>query len=135
MKITRSVIAEGLNGREIGDELSEEIRAKMEGTDLVVVFGASDDLTVFYGAINDELGIGKIYLTTKGLLENSCEEDECPYFKKIQDKARVLEALWCAEPDICFTYKTDIGHKTFDILEDGEKCCRGIVFHLSDAVC
>ncbi len=30
----------------------------------------------------------------------------------------------------CWTYETDIPHATFDIMEDGEKYCRGTVLDI-----
>ena len=34
--------------------------------------------------------------------------------------------------NVSWSYLTDIPHKTFDIMEDGEIYCRGIVFSLDD---
>jgi hypothetical protein len=120
-----------LDGREYGEEIipGEEKNAKALG--LVIVFGASDDLAEFRGAINDEASVwdgGEVFLDKHGLFEG-CEED-CKYSKAAKEKCKVIEAIWCGEPDYSWTYKTDIPHATFDIMEDGEKYCRGIVFEL-----
>lgn len=97
------------------------------------MFGASDDLIEFRGAIHDELGAPTTaYLTSEGLLQNECDSSECPHFEKMKAKAATIEALWCKEEGYSFTYKTDIPHETFEIVEDGEPYCRGIVFSLSD---
>jgi hypothetical protein len=45
--------------------------------------------------------------------------------------ARKIEAVW-AEDGYSWTYRTDIPHATFEITEDGEPYCRGIVFALAD---
>lgn len=124
-----------LTGREYGQEITpaESIVAMANG--LVIIYGASDDLMEFDGAISDELGCYEgdtAYLTNEGLLKNECENDECPHFEKAKAKAATIEALWCAEPGYSWTYKTDIPHETFEIVEDGEPYCRGIVFALSD---
>lgn len=128
-----------LNGREYRKEITaaEEVQARAHG--LVVVFGASDDLMEFRGAIHDEIGCfdgGTAYLTSAGLLqndcENDCENDECPHFEKMKEKAATIDALWCAEADYSWTFKTAIPHATFEIVEDGEPYCRGIVFALAD---
>lgn len=103
---------------------------------LVVVFGASDDLMEFRGAICDELGAydgTTAYLTPDGLLSNDCESDECPHFEKMKKRAATIDALWCEEGGISWTFRTRIPHATFVIYEDGEQYCRGIVFALSDA--
>ena len=126
-----------LNGMEYGEEIATEIQQCLKGSGLVAVFGASDDLMEFRGAIYDEVGCydgGTAYLTKDGLLINKCDEDDCPYFEQIKKQVMTIEALWNNEnePAIAWTYKTDIPHSTFEIMEDGEVYCRGIVFSLSD---
>ena len=124
-----------LNGRKYTKEADNEIKFKMATTDLVVVFGASDDLMEFRGAIYDEVGCyngGKAYLNSNGLIENHCNDDDCPYFADLKKRAMTIEALWCVEPGISWTYKTEIPHSTFEIMEDNEVYCRGIVFNLTD---
>jgi hypothetical protein len=123
--------AKMLDGREYGKEIipGEEKNAKALG--FVVVFGASDDLAEFVGAINDEVGCndgGYIYLDKNGIFEDC--DCECKYSKQAKEKCKVIEAIWCGEVDYSWTYRTDIPHATFDIMEDGEKYCRGIVFEL-----
>lgn len=115
--------AKKINGREQGyPQFSEkEIRtAKRNG--FVIVYGNSDDLIEFDGAIQDEyscFGGGKISF---GL-----------------DNENVIEALWCNESAldekgnvIFWSYKTEILHETFMIYKYGESYCRGIVFCISD---
>lgn len=101
-------------------------------TDLVVVYGESDDLMEFRGAIDDEYGCydGCIaYLDASGLVYNDCGSHDCPYFLKRKDQATTIEALW-EEEGYSWTFKTNIPHATFDILRDNHKFCRGIVFNL-----
>jgi hypothetical protein len=127
-------LAEKLNGREYGAEITKEERREAAAAGLVVVFGASDDLMEFRGVIDDEVGCyggGSAYLTSDGLLENECASDDCPHFKKMRDDAYVIEAKWDCD-GYSWVYETSIPHATFEILEDGEKYCRGIVFALSD---
>ena len=124
-----------LNGREIGKEIdtATELQAKESG--LVVVFGASDDLMECRGAVDEEIGAcngGMAYLDKGYLLESQCEDDYCPYFEQLKKQAKTIEVLWCDEPDICWTFKTEIPHETFNIMEDGEVFCRGIVFRVWD---
>lgn len=140
MPITREQFAKLLDGREIGDELdrAEEKLAKDNG--LVVVFGASDDLCEFRGAIDDEAGCydgGAIPLLNGKLLPNHDRHCECEFcgYKDLLKKAKTIRALW-DEPGAAatWTYKTDIPHATFMILEDGESYCQGIVFDLSEVL-
>lgn len=128
-------LASMLNGREYRKEVTLEEATKAHKEGLVIVFGASDDLMEFRGAIDDETGCdngGTAYLTKTGLLENECDSD-CIYFKQIRDKSQTIDALWCEDASgFSWTYRTDIPHETFYIYEDGEPYCRGIVFYLSD---
>lgn len=128
-------LAAFLTGREYGKEITKPESGQALADGLVVVFGYSDDNMEFRGAIRDEVGCydgGTAYLTTEGLLQNECENDECPHFEKAKSKAATIEALWCKEPSYAWTFKTDIPHETFEIVEDGEPYCRGIVFALAD---
>lgn len=120
--------AEMLNGRQYLLEIAkEEIRLAKE-LGFVVVYGVSDDLTEFEGAINDEVACcngGKIYLDEIGILEECVHE--CRYYKVAKEKAKIIEAEW-AKDGYSWQYKTNIPHETFEIFEDGEKYCKGIVF-------
>ena len=100
----------------------------------MIVFGASDDLMEFRGAVNDEIGAWEgttAYFTKGGLLNNECDNEDCPYFKKAQQTAAIIDAKWDTD-GYSWVYETTIPHATFDILADGEKYCRGIVFALED---
>lgn len=129
-----SELAKRLDGREYREETTKEDEMAARQNGLVIVFGASDDLMEFRGAVDDEIGVydgGTAYFTTSGLLKNECDEDDCPYFARLQKAAVTVEAKW-DEGGYAWTYETTIPHATFDILEDGEKFCRGIVFALSN---
>lgn len=121
-----------LNGNELYGEVTEELAKKAKESGLVIVFGASDDLMEFEGAICDEIGCyegGTAYFNNKGLLTSECDEDNCPYFEEIKKTAKTIEACF-DEEGYTFIYKTDIPHETFEIMERGEKYCRGIVFSM-----
>ncbi len=53
------------------------------------------------------------------------------YFERAPG-AMTIDALWCKEPGYSWTFRTDIPHATFEVVEDGEPYCRGIVFALAD---
>lgn len=132
--MTKEEFAARLNGREYLEEITsaEEEAAKLLG--LVVIFGASDDLMEFRGAIHEEGDAYEgttTYFDAGGLLQNDCDNEQCPHFKKLKKSAKTIKALWDKD-GYSWTYETDIPHATFDIMEDGEKYCRGIVFSMSD---
>lgn len=127
-------LAARLNGREYRSETTraDELAAKEAG--LVIVFGASDDLMEFRGAVNDEFGCwegGSAYFTPAGLLVNDCDNDECPHYARLEETATPIEAVRDKE-GYSWIYETAIPHASFDVMEDGGKYCRGIVFALAD---
>lgn len=139
--LTIQEAAARLDGNEYRDEGSPELFAEMDAAGLVAVFGGSDNLIEFRGAIHDEVGADRDALITRdGLLTSECDEgEECPYFKKLAKGAAKIEVLFAEEEGYTFTYRTEIPHVHFEIIEsDGpeddspEKYCRGIVFALSD---
>ena len=111
--------------------------AKQHG--IVIVYGASDDLMEFEGAFRDELGapceakIGIAGPAQPWEEVNHEDIDEArKYFEREREAKWSIESLWCKEPGISWTFETDIPHETFNIMEDGEVFCRGIVFSLND---
>ena len=131
MDITEAAAA--LDGNEYGKEGSAELFSAMRDAGLVAIFGYSDDVAELRGAIDDEVGASTIYLTENGLYRKSCEDEYCPHEKTVRLNCRTVEPRWCDEPDVSWTYRTDIPHKVFHIMEDGDVYCRGIVFYLGDA--
>ncbi len=129
------IVAQRLDGVEYGKEEDEELFAEMKELGLVAVFGASDDLMEFRGAIYDEIDAWEgatAYITPDGLLENECENDGCPYHSKLIKQAVTIEGRWNHEENISWDYKTEIPHAVFNIMEGKEVYCKGIVFCLSD---
>lgn len=109
----------------------EEIQTARENG-FVIVYGCSDDLMEFRGAIDDEGGCydgGKVFFDHNGTCQFA--EDEENYLSWIN-------AIWRGgEKDkngqeITWTYETEIPNETFMIYEDGEPFCRGIVFRVED---
>lgn len=131
-------LAAQLTGREYPAYISKEIAQAAKAHGLVIVYGQSDDLMEFEGAINDEIGANDgttAYVDSKGLLplRDSIEDDDelKDYFAR-EPHAKSIEALWCKEGDYSWTFNTAIRHETFEIVEDGDTYCRGIVFALAD---
>lgn len=129
-------VADRLNGIQYGDEgriLAREYVKQLKSHGIVVVYGYSDDVVEFCGAVNDELGAYDHYFNSKGLVRNECDCDKCPYFEKMMKEVKYyVNPVWCKTPGYAWTYDTNIPHVTFDVMEDEEKYCLGIVFKLSD---
>jgi len=125
--MTAKELAQALNNRQYGSEITPELEAKAKQHNLVVVFGGSDDLCEFRGAIYDEAGCyggGEIYFTKDGHFTDLDDDEELAPNK--------IQAIWC-KGDYSWAYATDIPHETFDILEvDEDPYCQGIVFSLDD---
>ena len=123
------VFAEKLNGRDYYDypQIPKDLAEFADKNNIVIVYGASDDLMEFEGAIYDEAGCfdgGKIYFDKNSVKENA---------------SNMIEAVWCDENRtdeegfvIPWTYKTNIPHETFMIHDGNEPYCEGIVFKLND---
>jgi len=118
----------------------KELYAEAKKHGFVIVFGASDDLIEFRGAIYDEVGAyggGNAFVTENGLVTNECDDEDCPYFQKERAKAQIIRAVWCPEKDgktyASWKMETNIPHNTFKIMYDGELYCIGLVFLLTDA--
>lgn len=140
--MNKEKFAEMLNGRNYRNECSIEENELAKNNDLLVVFGASDDLMEFRGVIYDELGAwdGVVaYITANKQnkldilqVDDDNDIDEYRPFTKI-------EAEWCPKGELgeivsSWIIKTDIPHATFDIMEDGDLYCRGIVLDESDVL-
>ena len=122
-----------LTGRKIGNEISESEERDARKKGLVVVFGSSDDLAELRGAICDEVSCydgGEILFVDGDLYQSKCEDEGCPHEEKIQESAQKIEVVWGG--DFTWTYQTEIPHETFEIFDDEEKYCRGIVFNIKD---
>lgn len=136
MNRTAKEMADKLTGREYGSEISkaEALVAKQAG--LCVVFGASDDLVEFRGAFHEECdaydgGAIPIHPERGPLQDHVCDCEYCGYKDSSKD-CHILHADWCKVDGYSWTFRIDIPHESFEIVEDGEPYCRGIVFKVAD---
>jgi hypothetical protein len=140
--MTPQELAAQLTGIEYPPRLKTETTVAAKADGLVVVFGGSDDLVEFRGAIYDEIGAygGTTFtIDAEGPIPDfdSLEKNDREakdrlreYFRR-EGRGKEIEAVW-DQDGYSWTYKTDIPHATFEVVEDGEKYCRGIVFALAD---
>lgn len=130
--MTAKELAEMLDRREVGAEITRDEARRAADAGLVVVHGFSDDNVELRGVIDEEVGAyegGIVYLTRSGILpEPDCGRDDCPYFAAARKGTKTIKAVWHDEGGPCWTFETDIPHETFTVMEDGELFCVGIVF-------
>lgn len=126
-------LAKRLDGREYGDEITKQEEHEAKESRLVVVFGYSDDNVEFRGGIRDEFGAYDgvtLYILQDGRVlndEHDCECDYCGY-DALKERGKAIKCIWGG--DVSWTFETEISHETFNVMEDGELFCIGIVFSL-----
>ena len=123
--MTAKELAAKLEGREYLNEITPDEERDADANGLVVVYGYSDDNVELAGAISDEIGawVGVVFHVDK----------DGEVFAGEKDAPNKIEAYWCGQDtDAAWTFGTDIPHETFNIYEDGELFCVGIVFKMED---
>lgn len=123
--------AKSINGKEYGyPQFTREETEIAKENGFVIVYGVSDYIIKFEGAIYDEGGIqgcGGFWFNKKFICQKSGEDGIFENW---------IMPLWCKEysdrKSIPWTYETNIPHETFMIYAGGEPYCRGIVFSVDD---
>lgn len=138
--MTPQELADILQGREYPNDVTKEIAMLAKENGLVIVHGGSDDIMYFAGSMAEEIGAYNghtAHIDVRGIVPEFADlcrdedEDGLRRYFASEGKCREINAVW-GEDDISWQYKTSIPHVTFDIMEDGEVYCRGIVFALED---
>jgi len=130
-------LAEKLTGREYRHEITKGEIEEAKASGLVVAFGASDDLLELCGAVDEEeidaYQGQTVFFTKAGLLVNECDSIECPHFERMKAAASPLEIAWQdSGKGPCWIFRTAIPHEVFEINDEGEAYCQGVVFALAD---
>lgn len=136
--LTIQSVAFRLHGSEYPLHVPADLKAACKAAGIVIVYGQSDDLMEFDGAIYDEQGAycgTTAYVDAKGLLDrgqiDDDDDDAITDFTVRKRTARTIDAVW-GEDDISWQYTTDIPHATFAVMDDGETYCIGLVFSLAE---
>ena len=138
VKLSKELLAGLLTGREYGSKMAKEEELQAKAAGLIVIVGGSDDLMDFRGFVHAERGYypGRVALIdAAGLLpvrEDIEDDDVLKDFFAREPGARAVEALWCVGEGYSWKFRTDVPHATFEIEEDGEPYCRGIVIDVAD---
>lgn len=125
--MTAKDLATKLNGRQYLNEIMPEEEKEAEANGLVVVFGYSDDNVEFAGAIDDEVGA---FEGTTVCIDHS--DGVVPVGEGAPEN--VIKAIWHDSGDTSWSFETSIPHETFNIYEDGDLFCVGIVFSMNDLI-
>lgn len=157
--MTKEELASLLNGREYGKEITKEEERLATNNGLIVAFGASDDILELRGSIHINIHAwegGSYQVYKKG---DKIPHPENKGYFKIADKPNIvgipdlindgclnrklgkpnnrIDAIWCPVDEegntrMSWLIETDIPHATFEIMEDEELFCQGIVFSVND---
>ncbi len=137
--MTKEEFAKLLDGREYGEEMTEEEETLAAKNNLVIVFGYSDDGVIFKGSINDEAGAydgAEIHIDAAGIMPECECKCECRKCDGGQPMFKTVFAHWDSQGYSWFMDIEHIEFATFEILEHTDegtqKFCRGIVFNYSD---
>ena len=144
-------LAEIWNGREYGEEITKEQIDVAKASWLIVIFGASDDTVIIKGAIDEEMWVSdeentiynftkdwKLVLDYDNLFEGELDQSDInsntldilsdfykEFIKTTSEFVAEFDKNWYS-----WFITTENEHSTFDIMEDWEKFCRGIVLKL-----
>lgn len=135
-KVTAQELVVRLNGGEYGSETTTWIEQLAKENGLVIVFGQSDDLVEFRGAIEEEFGC---YAENTFYVINGKVFDE----GSLDEVKNALEPIGLSLPSIpsihaefcpsgslfAWVIQAEDGCQ-FNIYEDGEEYCQGIVVPL-----
>lgn len=136
--MTKEELAGRLNGRQYRDEMTEGEEQTAHAHGLLVVFGASDDLVEFRGAVTDEIGMcdgGLFLLDAQGPVperDNEWTDDEMAAYLARKKRAVPVVAEWCERGEYSWSFRCPVPCAEFDVREGDEPYCRGIVIDTND---
>lgn len=124
-----------------GDEINRDLEKIAKENDLVVIFGASDDLTEFRGAISDEAGVYNVktheFIKTKrGYEIYNIRFDAAELIDSGWTPLKIVftvTAEWCPQGfEGSWRIKSSLPYASFNVMENDELYCEGIVIDLKD---
>lgn len=127
-------LAKLLNGRQYRREITKEESLIAAASGLVVIYGYSDDNIELNGAITDEVGMwkgGLLFINKKDLSVSKIRGRVQTNTPLSDDETIVINVGWYKPgTDHSWHLSTDAPHECFDILDDDEKFCRGLVIQI-----
>lgn len=97
-------IADALDGSEYPLHIPASISEQAMECGVQIVYGGSDDLIEFEGPFRDELGAW--------ISKNGGTRDY------VSSEGRRIAAVWCETEKVSWTYRTDIPHETFGLVDE-----------------
>ena len=125
----------------IDESQIDSLNTFAEENNLVFIYGHSDDCVEFRGVIDEEgycYGGGDLPFTKKGLVNDTGELEDV--LKVLTDNGYDVSSIH-AQTNIVkavrdtkgvWRFETEIPHKTFNVMEDGELSSVGIAFRMED---
>jgi hypothetical protein len=114
---------------------------ELKADGVIIAYGESDDLLEFTGACWSEVGAFegaevKIACRSRGeafIFDEEENRDSAEFNRSEIAAMQTVKAIRGPEElDAGWLIETEIPHETFDIMEDGELFCRGVVFSVND---
>lgn len=129
---------------EYGDDIPAAANQLAETIGAAIIYGYSDDGVIADGVVEDQGSAyegNTLWLDRKGFLpinedltfedDGPTSIDKCRELVKRFDSAVKVKAIW-HDSGVAWTYEFEGEHRTFEIKEDGEVWCKGIVFLLPE---
>lgn len=144
--MTKEELAQSISGVDRREGIGEMFVNLAKENGLIIIYGESDDLVEFEGALYDEIGAwdGIDFIIATVGMEIPVDDDEETYTKAKELTAIEIEghsniktnrfkAVWCPEgTDMSWEIKTELPNARFEIMEDGDVFGIGIVIDVKD---
>jgi len=146
--ITAATVAAALDGAAYPFNPSRQDQEAWKGADLFVICGASDDLVEIYGVDREEVGgpgsflLGRAgpcrpWSEVSGELDDWASDDQVvaavePWLAARRNAVKI-ESTWCPPSGESWLITAEgVGGAAFNIMEDGEIFCRGLVLTVAN---
>jgi hypothetical protein len=143
--------AKKISGFEYPADELDNLNKEMAADGIIIAHGASDDLLEFRGVIYDEVGAWEgteVRISSRGkgtafIFDEEENQDSFEFNQKEIVAMQQVKAIWSprcrdvednesGEAFASWLIETEIPHETFDIMEDGELFCWGVVLHVDN---
>lgn len=112
---------------DIKQEIPKDVQVLAKDNNILIAYGGSDDLLELRGAINEEYGAWEGF---DPRVMSGDGRREIEVLKKLLSIDLVMN--WCPNDELSgnFTLKEGVEFEEFDIIEDEEVFCRGVIVQM-----